>query len=998
LKPRFNDLHQQLPQLIEYTTLMEKLTDNQKFISSFQHEYKAEATAIEDIKALRSWYKRVRDTFGVGFGPKVALANQLFALADDVFKGAAHLAKHQALADLDSVNSMMNQLVDVLDLEGLSNASVDLVGPQGSVTKAASKLQANLRDVQPAVKADLLLSETKLYAAQLGLWLDRMKAFETNTIEVELFEQRYLIDLDQWDSGVCQSHLDTLALYHAIQALQCDSLKHFLTKHINAGILAEIATDMANIEQLFKSQEKAKDTFSQCVDLDVEAWFKQAEKALEGWIKRNDTALENPKWLVSWVDFIRNRSKLAEQGLENLLHKIELGDIALEDIEGIYQYSVFDMLSREIITEEQSLAHFSGADHNAIRKQFQHYDNKLKALQREKVAHAVAQGGIEHVLSGVASGRVADYTEMGLIQNEVNKKTRHVPIRQLIKRAGKSVAALKPCFLMGPNSVAQYLAPGEIEFDLVIMDEASQIKPQDALGTIARGKQVVVVGDPKQLPPTSFFDKNVDSDDEEAMAIEQSESILDVSLPMFSARRLRWHYRSRHESLIAFSNKEFYDSNLVVFPSPSSQSDEFGVKFSYIKRGRFVNSRNIEEAQIIARSARKHLLNHAGESLGIVAMNSQQREQIERCIEELAKEDALFAEALSRNQASEEPLFIKNLENVQGDERDVIYISFTYGPQEAGANAMPQRFGPINNAAGGRRLNVLFTRSKKRMHIFSSMKEGHIRATDKSSVGVHALKRFLGYAESGRLEQAQITGRGPDSNFEVSVMEALQREGFTCEPQIGVAGYFIDLAVRDPNQPGRFLMGIECDGATYHSAKSARDRDRLRQSVLEGLGWKIHRIWSTDWFKNPQAQLVPIIEQLRLLSSAKVGADPGSASEVSEILEEIALDDQQHLSIDDISAQPLTLEQKLNAFAERIDKLVAAVSQNQHVLRPAMIAALVKHQPVNKNEFVEFLPSYLVQGTAAEHRLYLPQIFNIIAEHEEEKEASLERVTTELDE
>ncbi|MGB0259621.1 MAG: AAA domain-containing protein, partial [Coraliomargarita sp.] len=428
--------------------------------------------------------------------------------------------------------------------------------------------------------------------------------------------------------------------------------------------------------------------------------------------------------------------------------------------------------------------------------------------------------------TGNMGARVSERTERVLLEHEVGKKTRHIPIRQLLRRAGDALVALKPCFMMGPMSVAQYLAPGGISFDLVVMDEASQIKPQDALGAVARGGQLVVVGDPKQLPPTSFFDRMIEDDEEDPTGIEESESILDATLPMFPARRLRWHYRSQHENLIAFSNHSFYDSDLVLFPSPHKETENYGIQYSRVPRGCFVNRKNLEEAKIISEAVREHFRHRPEESLGVVAMSADQKLQIERAIETLAKDDAVFQEWLDKDATRKdatrsESLFIKNLENVQGDERDVIFISMTYGPQEPGGKVY-QRFGPINSDVGWRRLNVLFTRSKKRMHIFSSMGSDDIVASASSKRGVQALRDFLSYCETGILHKTQRdTGRAPDSDFEVAVMDALAREGFECIPQVGVAGFFIDVAVVDPGNPGRYLMGIECDGATYHSAKSA---------------------------------------------------------------------------------------------------------------------------------------------------------------------------------
>jgi very-short-patch-repair endonuclease len=513
------------------------------------------------------------------------------------------------------------------------------------------------------------------------------------------------------------------------------------------------------------------------------------------------------------------------------------------------------------------------------------------------------------------------------------------------------------------------------------MDEASQMKPEDALGAIARGRQLVVVGDPKQLPPTTFFDKVLDDDEADSAAIVASESILDSAMPMFDARRLRWHYRSKHESLIAFSNHAFYDDRLVVFPAPYSASEEFGVKFTRVSRGRFVNRRNVEEARVIAMAVQRHLLHRPDESLGVVAMSAEQRDQIERAVEELSKDDPLFREALEQSLLLQEPLFIKNLENVQGDERDVIFISCTYGPEEIGGKPA-QRFGPINTDVGWRRLNVLFTRAKKRMHVFSSMGAEDIVLSEGSKRGVEAFKTFLSFAETGHLHQAISTGRAPDSDFEVAVAHALGRAGFHCVPQVGVAGFFIDVAVRDPGKSGRYLMGIECDGASYHSAKSVRDRDRLRQTVLEGLGWHIRRIWSTDWYRNPQAEIEPIMRELNALKT-EVSEEEPQAAEAAEVREIVEKEEQRELLIDTAVPEGVGLREKLVRFdREVIRSELPGTPENRRLLRPAMVEALLEFMPITKSEFVEMIPLYLRQATSGEEGKYLDQVLSIIEQSE----------------
>lgn len=983
LKPKLNNLSPMLTKLIAFKELSDSLVNESAYQTLLQHEYKGIHTRLAEITTLRSWYKNIRKSYGIGFGKRVAFASSLLSINNDIFKGLKHLSESKSYSEQELFFNLYSQLELVFNHEVFRNKHLDLIQVHG-VSNFVEQLQGDIKNVQSVCKNEMTIEDLSEGITKVSEFIKIDNMLHNNSIPTSIFGENTKLNVRENSGEEFTKIQTTLALRIAIDELEVESLRKYLLNNISNENIKLLQSNINALSAKFNDYESAMQLFSERVQLDKAAWFKGAEGKLELYLSKNTKALLQPRWLSTWVDFIRIRTTLSEKGLENLLRCTETGALDLDDIEKIYTYSVFDILSREIILENQTLAYFSGADQNATRKQFREYDESLKTLQREKIAYQVAEHGFKSTSPGSARGKVGSYTEMGLINHQINLKTRHAPIRQLVRKAGESLVALKPCFMMGPHSVAQYLQPGQIEFDIVVMDEASQIKPQDALGTIARGKQLIVVGDPKQLPPTSFFDKAVESDDDDTTAIEQSESILDVSLPMFNARRLRWHYRSRHESLIAFSNQAFYESNLIVFPSPSSKSDEFGIKFVHVKSGRFVNQHNIEEAKVIAQSVRKHILHRPEESLGVVAMSSKQREQIERCIEELTKDDPIFRDALAENSNQDEALFLKNLENVQGDERDVIFISCTYGPQEAGAAQMPQRFGPINSAAGGRRLNVLFTRSKKRMHVFSSMTEGHILATENSSPGVHALKSFLGYAQTGKLHQPIHTGKQPDSDFEISVMNALKIEGFNCVPQVGVAGYFIDLAVQDPGQPGHYLMGVECDGATYHSAKSARDRDRLRQSVLEGLGWNIKRIWSTDWFKNPHAQLKPIIELLHQLKTDVSDHIP-NGSEAQDISDLITDEETKFHELESITHTELSLAEKLQQFENLIiTKVDDSVPISNRLLRPAMIDALCEFTPISKSEFLEVIPSYLRSATAKGHGQYLEQVLNIIAEAEQE--------------
>jgi len=414
-------------------------------------------------------------------------------------------------------------------------------------------------------------------------------------------------------------------------------------------------------------------------------------------------------------------------------------------------------------------------------------------------------------------------------------------------------------------SVAQYLEPGNLVFDLVIMDEASQIRPEEALGGIARGKKAVIVGDQMQLPPTPFFQKlsaGSATDDDEFEEETKQDSILEAAAGRFHpSRRLKWHYRSEHGSLIKFSNTEFYDDQLTVFPSPYYDHPEYGVSLVQTN-GIYESSANETEGRAVVEAAIDFMKKCSKQSLGIVAINAKQAEFIR---EELDRAVALNAEAAAYVQNWDptlESIFVKNLENVQGDERDVIFISTVYGKDRNGN--FYQRFGPINGIYGHRRLNVLFTRAKKRVTVFTSMSPEEIQDEGKHW-GVRVLKGYLQFARDGIAVSPKVGVGECESEFEQRVLEVLRVQGYEGVPQVGVCGYRIDIAVRHPAKPGVFLCGVECDGATYHSARSVRERDRLRQEILEKYGWKLYRIWSTDWFRNPSLQTKQLLAYLREL-------------------------------------------------------------------------------------------------------------------------------------
>ena len=532
----------------------------------------------------------------------------------------------------------------------------------------------------------------------------------------------------------------------------------------------------------------------------------------------------------------------------------------------LFDYSWYNGLVEKAYVETPAIKMFDRSHHAHILEEFTRLDHLLfhhnqvrLAAQHWKALPTMGGGG-----------------ELQIISREINKKRKHLPIRRLMSEAGRAIQAIKPVFMMSPMSIATYIPPGSVQFDLVVFDEASQVKPVDAFGAIIRGNQAVVVGDSKQLPPTSFFDSLVDSSDEDDFeSVADMESILSLFLGKGAPERmLRWHYRSRHDSLIAVSNYEFYDSRLVVFPSPGANPSARGLRLHHLPDTAYDRGKtrsNPAEARAVALAVLEHAKTQPDLTLGVVAFSTAQRDAIELQLELLRRENPTYEPFFNENER--EPFFIKNLENVQGDERDAIFISIGYGKTAEGYMAMS--FGPLNRDGGERRLNVLISRARLAMDVFSNFTDDDIDLNRTNARGVAALKNFLAYAKTGILQQPYSTGKEPDSPFEEAVIDALSRHGIEIEPQVGSAGFFIDIAVKDPENPGRYLLGIECDGATYHSSRSARDRDRLREEVLEGLGWHLHRIWSTEWYRNPEKELeraLAAIEKAKLDSLSRVPA------------------------------------------------------------------------------------------------------------------------------
>lgn len=579
---------------------------------------------------------------------------------------------------------------------------------------------------------------------------------------------------------------------------------------------------------------------------------------------------DNLHSIVDWTRYLKAFTHCREAGLEIFFAKILSQNVELEQLRQKFKRTFLYNLFTKIINENPILKNFEALTQDQIVKKFQELD--LFQLEAAKLR---AQAKLYNNKPD-SSWEGTKSSQLGYLQRQFRLKRGHHAIRKIFTNVPDIVQQLCPCFMMSPISLAQYINPESIKFDFVIFDEASQISPVDSLGAIIRGEKLVCVGDTKQLPPTTFFERVVQTesdDDLDDLSTPDLESILDECLIIgMKEFNLSWHYRSRHESLIHFSNKSFYKNNLITFPSASLLSDKYGLSMNYVKNAfydRGGSQKNRREAKEVAKAVFDHFKTNSQKTLGVGTFSQSQQSAIYDELEILRNNDPSLEHFFSGDM--EESFFVKNLETIQGDERDVIFISVGYGRDENGKLTM--NFGPLNKEGGERRLNVLITRARDKVKVFSSILGHDFDLTKTQSSGVHHLKRYLDFAESNG--DKSLLNRSPDfsgdfdeSNiFERSVYQQLTEKGILVKPQVGYAGYKIDFGILHPDKPSTFILAVECDGASYHTSKTARDRDRLRQQILENLGWRFFRIWSTDWFLNPSREMSKLLKAIEKAKS-----------------------------------------------------------------------------------------------------------------------------------
>lgn len=622
-------------------------------------------------------------------------------------------------------------------------------------------------------------------------------------------------------------------------------------------------------------------TFGQfCTELETLAgWLgadSMAKLSMPGLEIRLHALLDDAPTLYKLPELSRLRSGMRAVGLwpivEEIAHRHLSADQSLACLEHVWLASILDFVS----TADRRIGAFDGQYHLRSVTEFKATDRAHIASTAQRVRRAVAENAT----------RVRDQypQESDIIEHQARLKRKHLPVRQLFQAAPNVLGALRPCWAMSPLVVSQLL-PAQRCFDVVIFDEASQVTPADAVGALMRAARAVVAGDPHQLPPTSFFTTSgggEDDEDAEAEALlamagtRDMESILDVMgallPPPKGTRTLNWHYRSEDERLIAFSNAQpnLYDWALTTFPGVAGADCLSHVPVPF-QPGRVGQEDSVsDEVTKVVELVAEHASIRPSMSLGVIAMGIKHANRIQEALRRAQAADddlAAFMDGNASAQAAKERFFVKNLERVQGDERDAIILTIGYGKSADGR--MIYRFGPVNNEGGERRLNVAITRARSRMTVVSSFSAADMDPARLRAEGAKMLRGYLAYAESGGSDLGNVAKDKPELNpFERDVEARLRSVGILLIPQYGCSGYWIDFAAQHPARRGQMVLAIECDGATYHSSATARDRDRLRQEHLERLGWTFHRIWSQEWFYHRERETARALDAYRAAVAA----------------------------------------------------------------------------------------------------------------------------------
>lgn len=882
-------------------------------------------TVLKSISDMRSWYSDNAKTFAKYFGTAtsmesvdieeaISLAGKVRTVVDyfngvvpEIIKTAVSNGLYQrretaAIVDLLSMlldSSIYQQQAPLVSKEGNNCTLQQVASIAKKYSEAADAVISEWEELE-TYATDSLPSLSVL--APLMKWQTFLGGFDTAKPELATLFRNELDGIDT-DWGKIARKLSWLKALKAYKEQLIPQQTVFCTEVLSDDNRRQQCTAIINLLESTKvAHNESIVRFNQ--------WFPEehsiVEMPLPKMLEVVDHYQQNLDYLEGWLAYRKVYRELKDMGLTGFLNTIvDNKEIPSADYKGIFDKRFYSVWLDYAKSQLPGLSDISQIELETLLGRFKDLDTNQ---------FTIAQARIREILSEklpnvnvIASAN----DQLGILRHEYFKQRRQMPIRKLFNCIPELVLRLKPCLMMSPLSVSLFLENPGYVFDVVIFDEASQVKPENAIGSIIRGRQVIVAGDTHQLPPTNFFQANLTDDDlydddtEEDITLE--ESILDSCARVLPERYLKWHYRSRDEHLIVFSNAKIYDNRLTTFPSAVDHETDLGVEYVLVPDGvyeRGGKKNNPKEAEKVADLVFEHFKKHPERTLGIIANSDSQARTIEDIINRRRAQHPRFEGFFSEER--DEPFFVKSLESVQGDERDTIIFSVGYGKDANGR--MVQNFGPINRDGGERRLNVAITRAKFNFKLVASIGADSIEVTDSTKEGPKTLKAYIDYAQRGIVSLTGELEEGHelqfDSPFEESVYNFLTENGYKVTTQVGCAGYRIDMGVKDPENPGRYVLAVECDGATYHSSRYARERDRLRQQVLENMGWHFHRIWSTEWIQATAAAKDSLLQavQAAIFNAPKGGKlfEPTEIEPTVEALIDKVEEEQEYVGISTI--------------------------------------------------------------------------------------------------
>lgn len=836
-----NDVLNYLNKYHELITNENKIDNHEEAISIFGKLYRGLDTDWEIIKKAIDHVKTIVDIGGIQRLPSV-----LNGKAPHV---SSNLLEAASMA-LDELSILINEHIQLADYK-LTNLSAMRWGElTNSLSTAIEDINAIVvwYDTIPIDPLRLIpfgqIGGNLDISKELRILMDLLPQHKSRGILGSIFKG---ISTSKNQADQVSKAISTIAVLTNNSTL-CESITYILQNHSWKDIFSRLKkwyNQNLNYVSAICNSEKILNNYCSINDNDPFSPSKCKISLLQ-WKKTFNERLKNPKGLYQWQELLDRLKKGDALGFSPLIHSVLTGDLPIKFLLTAYKASAYRTYSENFCKKNDIDIKNLLERHIARRREeFQKADKKRLSIIPEQIISKLSKINIPN--EGKSGAKIRDKYGMDLIRNAIGKKRTSITVRDLMQRSFKTLQAYKPCWLMSPGSTSQYLPRENDLFDVLIIDEASQLRTSEVAAAALRCKRMLIFGDTKQMPPNVLGRRIAKNENDDYVT---GESVLERAAMSLPTLRLEWHYRSQHEDLIKYSNYHFYNNNLVIFPTRTPGAENLGITYKYVG-GYFVGRRNLIEAEEATKALCEHVLAEYKKiishryTVGIVTMNADQRDLITEFIDLARTENSKLDKALKDSENSEEPYFVTNLENVQGDERDHIIISCTYGPEDKGLKPR-NNFGPINISGGERRLNVLYTRSRRQMTILSSI---HSHEITSLSDGAKHFRGFLEYARTGKIiDQGNKETGDAENEFEETVGKVLNEAGYKISYQVGVKGYRIDIAVHDPDIPGHYIMAIECDGASFHSSKTARERDRLRQEILENAGWLFYRVWSTDWF------------------------------------------------------------------------------------------------------------------------------------------------------